>query len=796
MSDFSDQSVPAPSPTSLPRRHLPGGHDDSYDPFTSSSGPFTGFISASTAHHQHPAITRLLPDSERDPEGGQNEGETAPDPARGSIIPSIGFASASKLVTPLVGFVSALAGQPALVTRYGSSSPPHMAFENYAETAAQSDSFGCLDDNPSHRPFSAFTSLGKQKNFFQPSAAAMKKAQEKEKRWAAEDYIQFPDLQDDSPEKLPDVTISPHQALQVVENVSPRGTSTGSTASGSANENYVVSGNATVAYNAVGLPSLGQVEARGTFQSAAYFSTPSTLGSRSIQAPSTSGIEGIAAMKPFKSPLLNPAASKSSTNPQYTPPAFNTVASTPTKPAGSFPGAVNTLGSRFSTPMPIRATPMRKVPTKKFVTPFKPGMRPGEPGHRQLKARYDAESGNTASGLGTEDTSSMSDGRTKPTRRRFFDLCMSCRDSCVLGHSPDVTRSGCARQENPGFLGFSAWITWSRSPCEDRNVSLQILSCMSPLNTNLQFRNVNELRDLSAKSALQHRFHVSPQGNPSADAPLYLRGPIDALGELKGAGCYLTTQEWVDNHWSLILWKLAGLAALDPESEVDVHRRRWSWAEAIRQLRYRYASPLIFYYAKPGPIRRYEKELNRGARPALRLITAQDVSTGFHMILCVSGIIWSGSGIGNDGLPLVPHPTFELTDGWYRLRARVDEVLARAARRGIIRVGRKISVSGASVRFHFFCPLRKEIADIHDLASTQHRTLRDIGGIRQSRTQHCRQWDPPRTLARQAWLPAAPIYSYASYALARRGDRTLSPTNCNQGMDIVVFAHGPDPDAT
>lgn len=102
------------------------------------------------------------------------------------------------------------------------------------------------------------------------------------------------------------------------------------------------------------------------------------------------------------------------------------------------------------------------------------------------------------------------------------------------------------------------------------------------------------------------------------------------------------------------------------------------------------------------PSRSYEKELNCGTRPALRLITAQDVSTGLHMILCVSGIFWSESGIGDDGLPLVPHPTLELTDGWYRLRTRVDEALARAARRGVIRVGRKIAVSGASVCFQFF----------------------------------------------------------------------------------------------
>jgi len=94
---------------------------------------------------------------------------------------------------------------------------------------------------------------------------------------------------------------------------------------------------------------------------------------------------------------------------------------------------------------------------------------------------------------------------------------------------------------------------------------------------------------------MQHRFHVSPQGIPSVDVPFYPRGPVDALRELKEAGCHLATQEWVDNHWSLILWKLAGMAALDPESEVDINRRRWSWTETVRQLRYRYVSSMFVF---------------------------------------------------------------------------------------------------------------------------------------------------------------------------------------------------------
>lgn len=101
------------------------------------------------------------------------------------------------------------------------------------------------------------------------------------------------------------------------------------------------------------------------------------------------------------------------------------------------------------------------------------------------------------------------------------------------------------------------------------------------------FGNADELRSFGLKSALQHRFRLSPQDTASSDSVSHLHGPVDALRELKAAGCHLATQEWVDNHWSLILWKLAGMAALDLESEVDVDRRRWCWAETMRQLQYR-----------------------------------------------------------------------------------------------------------------------------------------------------------------------------------------------------------------
>jgi len=67
------------------------------------------------------------------------------------------------------------------------------------------------------------------------------------------------------------------------------------------------------------------------------------------------------------------------------------------------------------------------------------------------------------------------------------------------------------------------------------------------------------------------------------------------------------------------------------------------------------------------------------------------------MVLCVSDILWSGGGVTDDGLKIEPYPELELTDGWYRLRAQVDLPMARAVRRGVIRVGRKLGFAGAKV---------------------------------------------------------------------------------------------------
>lgn len=107
---------------------------------------------------------------------------------------------------------------------------------------------------------------------------------------------------------------------------------------------------------------------------------------------------------------------------------------------------------------------------------------------------------------------------------------------------------------------------------------------------------------MTPDTAQWYRFYPPPpapasfasQSSTQGAAPQQLvLGPEEAFQELKDRGCRLVTLPWVENHWGLILWKLAGMVALDPQRETDSKTKRWCWGEVIRQLLYRYAQPHI-----------------------------------------------------------------------------------------------------------------------------------------------------------------------------------------------------------
>ena len=98
-------------------------------------------------------------------------------------------------------------------------------------------------------------------------------------------------------------------------------------------------------------------------------------------------------------------------------------------------------------------------------------------------------------------------------------------------------------------------------------------------------RTLLELTQITPSLALFYSFRTTSNIVDSEKFEKY--GPSAALADLKRLGCNLVTNSWVENHWSLILWKLAGMVLLNPDEERDPTKRRWCWPEVMRQLLYR-----------------------------------------------------------------------------------------------------------------------------------------------------------------------------------------------------------------
>eukprot|EP00941_MAST-03F_sp_MAST-3F-sp1_P004658 g4658.t1 len=142
-----------------------------------------------------------------------------------------------------------------------------------------------------------------------------------------------------------------------------------------------------------------------------------------------------------------------------------------------------------------------------------------------------------------------------------------------------------------------------------------------------------------------------------------------------GAEAKFATSVWVRNHFRWIVWKLACYERTYPKRFAG---NALTYSRVLEQLRYR-----------------YDCEIQRGKRPALRRILAGDAHAGRLLVLCVSEVItmekpvsansaWENFSEENIGLVL--------TDGWYAVKASLDSFLQKLVRRGHIFVGKKLGV--------------------------------------------------------------------------------------------------------
>jgi hypothetical protein len=94
---------------------------------------------------------------------------------------------------------------------------------------------------------------------------------------------------------------------------------------------------------------------------------------------------------------------------------------------------------------------------------------------------------------------------------------------------------------------------------------------------------------------------------------------------------------------------------------------------------------------------RYEREVNRAERPALRKIVEGDEPAGKHMVLVIASIS-KVDQISNAGAAAQENPRRILvSDGWYSIPAVLDPCLTRAVERGKLKVGSKVHVCRAKL---------------------------------------------------------------------------------------------------
>jgi hypothetical protein len=96
-------------------------------------------------------------------------------------------------------------------------------------------------------------------------------------------------------------------------------------------------------------------------------------------------------------------------------------------------------------------------------------------------------------------------------------------------------------------------------------------------------------------------------------------GPKEAREEMIKAGTLTsrTPFNWVENHYGLIVWKIASLIRSYPNTFLS----QWNSSTILNQLLYR-----------------YEREINMGHRPILKKVLEQDDLAVKHMILMISNI--------------------------------------------------------------------------------------------------------------------------------------------------------------
>ncbi|KAM9733870.1 breast cancer type 2 susceptibility protein isoform 2-T2 [Menidia menidia] len=176
---------------------------------------------------------------------------------------------------------------------------------------------------------------------------------------------------------------------------------------------------------------------------------------------------------------------------------------------------------------------------------------------------------------------------------------------------------------------------------------------------------------------------------PSSDCTAGKEEFYRALCDTPGVDPKLISEDWVNNHYRWIVWKQASMERSFPETMGGLCL---SPEQVLLQLKYR-----------------YDVEVDHSQRPALRKIMERDDTAAKTLVLCVCEVV-SRSPPPNrengcevqrpqsaDSKARAPAAVVWLTDGWYSIKAQLDEPLAAMLNKGLLAVGVKLIVHGAQL---------------------------------------------------------------------------------------------------
>ncbi|CAH1778041.1 unnamed protein product [Owenia fusiformis] len=146
----------------------------------------------------------------------------------------------------------------------------------------------------------------------------------------------------------------------------------------------------------------------------------------------------------------------------------------------------------------------------------------------------------------------------------------------------------------------------------------------------------------------------------------------------------LISEAWVFNHYRWIVWKLAALEVAFPQ---QFGGRTLTPDNVMLQLKYR-----------------YDREIDRAERSALKKIYERDDVPSKTMVLCVAAIdVSTGQSGGGEAESAeksdmkMTKVQLELTDGWYSIRTIIDGPLQQFINQGRLFVGQKLCICGADL---------------------------------------------------------------------------------------------------